>query len=365
MKSNDAEYRLQAIIDTATDGIVTIDERGSIESINPAGASLFGYTQTELIGLNVNVLMPSPYHKEHDSYLQNYRQTGVKKIIGIGREVRGKRKDGTTFPLRLSVAEVLLDERRIFTGILHDISDKVFAVEAQKALEKEKELSELKSRFVSMASHEFRTPLTAILSSATLITKYKDEKSQPKREKHVRRIQSSVRNLTGILNDFLSLSKLEEGRVLHDAYSFNLVVFIEEILGEMESMLKTLQKIIYNHRGNRENIHLDGKLLKNILLNLLSNAIKYSAEGQIIQLTTQVTDTNLILSVRDYGIGIPQKDQIHLFERFFRAENVANVQGTGLGLNIVQRYLQLMGGTITFESALDEGTIFTVHIPLQ
>lgn len=363
MKSTDAEYRLQAIIDTATDGIVTIDERGSIESINPAGASLFGYNQVELLGKNVNVLMPSPYHREHDQYLQNYLQTGVKKIIGIGREVRGKRKDGTTFPLRLSVAEVQLDNRRIFTGILHDISDKVLAAEAQKALEKEKELSELKSRFVSMASHEFRTPLTAILSSATLIAKYKDEKSQAKRMKHVRRIQSSVRNLTNILNDFLSLSKLEEGAIGHTPMHFNLKAFAGEMIEEVSGMMKAQQQIVHQHTGDTELVFLDAKLLRNILLNLLSNAIKYSNEGQQIELNTFVSNKLITIQVKDNGIGIPPKDQIHLFQRFFRAENVANIQGTGLGLNIVQRYLQLMEGTITFESALNQGTTFTIHFP--
>ena len=363
MKSTDAQYRLQAIIDTAIDGIVTIDEYGTIESINPAGAAMFTYSKEELIGQNVRILMPSPHYEAHDGYLKNYLNTGHKKIIGIGREVRGLRKDGTTFPVRLSVTEVQLDDRRIFTGILHDLSDRELAEETQKELEKEKELSELKSRFVAMASHEFRTPLTTILSSATLISKYKDEEGQAKRMRHVERIQSSVRNLTNILNDFLSLSKLEEGRVRHEVYSFNLVEFMAKVIDEVEPMTKANQKIIYQHQGTSETICLDGKLLRNILLNLLSNAIKYSNEGQSIEINSTITDKNISIEVRDYGIGIPQKDQLRLFKRFFRAENVANIQGTGLGLNIVKRYLKLMGGTITFESALNKGTSFTVLFP--
>lgn len=360
---NDALSRLQAIIDTATDGIITIDERGIVETINPAGATLFGYEPEEIIGENIYVLMPQPHRSHHDQYVQNYLKTGNKKIIGIGREVHGLRKDGSTFLLRLSVAEVQLENRRIFTGIIHDLSDRVLAIEAQRALEEEKELNELKSRFVSMASHEFRTPLTSILSSATLISKYTDESTQAKRIKHVHRIQSSVRNLTNILNDFLSLSKLEEGKIAHNPNYFNLKPSIEEVIEEVEAMMKPQQKIVYQHNGQTDSIFLDEKLLHNILSNLLSNALKYSNEGQTIDLSSRVTDVSITIKVQDYGIGIPPKDQIRLFKRFFRAENVANIQGTGLGLNIVKRYLKLMGGTITFESQLNQGTTFTVVFP--
>ncbi len=360
---NDALSRLQAIIDTATDGIITIDEHGIMESINPAGAALFGYEPQELKGKNIRILMPNPHRSHHDQYIQNYKETGVKKIIGIGREVHGLRKDGSTFPFRLSVAEVQLDGKRIFTGMVHDLSDRVLAAETQRALEEEKELNELKSRFVSMASHEFRTPLTSILTSATLIGKYKDETTQDKRMKHVHRIQSSVRNLTNILNDFLSLSRLEEGKISHNPIYFNLQPSIEEVIEEVEAMMKPQQKIVYKHIGKTDSVLLDEKLLHNILSNLLSNALKYSNEGQTIDLSSTVLEQSITIKVQDYGIGIPSKDQIRLFRRFFRAENVANIQGTGLGLNIVKRYLKLMGGTITFESELNKGTTFTVVFP--
>lgn len=360
---NDALSRLQAIIDTATDGIITIDEQGLIESINPSGATLFSYEPNELVGKNIRILMPNPHHSHHDQYIQNYKETGVKKIIGIGREVHGLRKDGSTFPFRLSVAEVKLENRRIFTGMIHDLSDRALAAETQRALEEEKELNELKSRFVSMASHEFRTPLTSILTSATLIAKYTNEATQPKRMKHVHRIQSSVRNLTNILNDFLSLSRLEEGKISHHPIHFNLCPSIEGVIEEVEAMVKSEQKIVYQHFGQTDSVFLDEKLLHNILSNLLSNAIKYSNEGQTIDLSSSVTEQSTTIKVQDYGIGIPPKDQIRLFRRFFRAENVANIQGTGLGLNIVKRYLKLMGGTITFESELGKGTTFTVVFP--
>jgi len=359
----DAQSKLQAIIDTATDGIITIDIKGSIESINPAGAELFGYKPQELFGKNIHVLMPNPYHREHDQYLRNYLSTGKKKIIGIGREVKGLRKDGSIFPLRLSVAEVQLNDKKIFTGMIHDISDKVLAEEAQEALEREKELNVLKSRFISTASHEFRTPLTSILSSATLIGKYDKTESQGKRLKHVDRIQRSVRNLNNILNDFLSISKLEEGKVKHHPLSFNLKEAIEESIEELEAMTKTNQKIVYQHFTTDHQVFLDKKLLHNVLINLLSNAIKYSNEGQQIDIRSAVSKEDIMIEVQDYGIGIPHKAQVHLFERFFRADNVVNIQGTGLGLNIIKRYLQLMGGSVTFDSELNKGTTFRIEFP--
>ena len=286
----DSHARLKAIIDSAIDGIIMIDEKGIVESLNPAAAKMFGYNSEEVVGKNINMLMPEPHQSNHDQYLKNYRDTGKKRIIGIGREVLGKRKDGSTFPFRLSVAEVILgNKKRIFTGIIHDTSDRALAKTIQLALEKEQKLNELKSRFVSIASHEFRTPLTSILSSATLISKYKDEASDHKRMKHVQRICSSVRNLTNILNDFLSLSKLEEGKTVHQPLHFNLKNLALELTEEMQAIAKIKQRIEYQHFGDIEQVFLDKKMLHNILINLLSNAIKYSEEGQQIHFASIIT----------------------------------------------------------------------------
>jgi len=233
--------------------------------------------------------------------------------------------------------------------------------EIHKALQKEKELHELKSRFVTIASHEFRTPLSTVLSSASLIGKYTSEQEDEKRQKHVGRIKSAVQNLTSILNDFLSISRMEEGKIYNVPTTFDLLRFTEEVIDEMQGYLKPGQRIVFAHAGAQQSITLDKQLLKNILLNLLSNGSKYSGEGKNIYLATAVTADNIQIQVQDQGIGIPEADQAHLFTPFFRAQNVTNIQGTGLGLNIVKKYVEIMGGTLHYTSALDQGTTFTIN----
>jgi signal transduction histidine kinase len=235
--------------------------------------------------------------------------------------------------------------------------------EVRKALNKEKELHELKSRFVTIASHEFRTPLSTVLSSASLITKYRTADEDEKRLKHVLRIKSAVNNLTGILNDFLSISRIEEGKIYNVPTTFSLVAFADEVMDEMQGFLKAGQHIRYEHLGQDFSIYLDKQLLRNIFFNLLSNASKYSGEGKNIYLTTEITPDTIMLQVRDEGIGIPATDHVHLFTPFFRAQNVTNIQGTGLGLNIIKKYVDIMNGKILFKSEIGEGTTFTIVFP--
>ena len=237
--------------------------------------------------------------------------------------------------------------------------------ELRAAYEKEKELSELKSRFVSMASHEFRTPLSTILSSADLIEAYKKQEQQNKRERHTNRIKSSVANLTGILNDFLSLSKLEEGKIHINPVEFDIYTVINDVLDQMNSHLKPQQVIRHEIHVDPPTVVLDKKLLQNIFINLISNAIKYSGPDTTIDFQIRKEKDNLIAIIADQGIGIPQEEQQHLFTRFFRARNVENIQGTGLGLNIVKRHVELMKGNIAFESIVGKGTTFTIFIPLE
>ena len=232
--------------------------------------------------------------------------------------------------------------------------------EVRKALQKEKELNELKSRFVTTASHEFRTPLSTVLSSASLIGRYTTTEEDSKRQKHVERIKSSVSNLTVILNDFLSISRIEEGKIYNIPVTFDLRALANEVIDEMQGYLKHGQKIIFQHAGDQTVVSLDKQLLKNIFLNLLSNASKYSGEGQPVYLRTAVAPEAVQVEVEDKGIGIPEDDQVHLFSPFFRAGNVTDIQGTGLGLNIVKRYVDIMGGTIGFRSKQGEGTTFEI-----
>lgn len=230
------------------------------------------------------------------------------------------------------------------------------------ALEKERELSTLKSRFVSMASHEFRTPLGAILSSVSLISKYTEGHQQENRDKHISRIKSSVNNLTNILNDFLSLDKLETGKVRFELEEIDIPEECLRILDDYKTIVKPGQELIFDHKGGVL-AEVDKHLFGNILINLLSNAVKYSLEGSHIFVSTIRNEDELLLSVRDEGIGIPEEEQKHMFERFFRANNATNIQGTGLGLNITKKYIDLMRGSITFNSEEGKGTTFIVSIP--
>jgi len=213
-----------------------------------------------------------------------------------------------------------------------------------------------------MASHEFRTPLTAMLSSLSLVTKYAEQNDKENQERHVNRIKKSINNLTDILNDFLSVSKLEEGKLENLPQRVNLKEAMMEIVAEMGVMLSSNQSLEYNHNGS-EHAVIDTKLLQNILFNLISNAIKFSPDGGIILVNSTVFNSTIKISVKDNGIGIPEEDQKHLFERFFRAHNATNIQGTGLGLNIVTKYTELMNGILEFESKENNGTTFTVIIP--
>ena len=392
------ENLLIAIIENAIDGIITIDDRGLIENINPAALKLFGFEQREdLLGKNVSVLMPEPDRTRHDSYLSNYAHTGNKNVIGVGREVTGQRKDGTTFPFRLGVSEIRFSDRRIYTGFIHDLSqlkedelriksyteeleakitertkellNTINEVETAKEnmsmlFEKEKELNLLKTSFVSMASHEFRTPLSAIQLSASLIDKYATKEDPISIAKHTNKIKNAINNLTTILNDFLSLEKLEAGKVEANCTWFNLIPFAEEITEEMQLMSKQDQLIVFEHTGIVAEVCMDQNLLKNCIINLISNAIKYSGENTMIQFNTTITETQLLIDVKDNGIGIPSTEMSNLFEPFFRARNTGDIPGTGLGLNIVKRYAGLMNGTVYCESEQYKGATFKLILDL-
>jgi PAS domain S-box-containing protein len=260
---------------------------------------------------------------------------------------------------------LLNDDGRIDRVLLveQNITDRKLAEErVRESLDKERQLNELKSRFVSMASHEFRTPLSTVLSSLSLIEKYDATGIQDKKEKHYKRIKSSVRHLTNLLNDFLSLEKVETGKV----YLSNDLVKVKELFQELveqhQQLTKTGQEIRFEYKGLEE-ISIDQNMLQIICSNLLSNAIKYSPENRPIDIKASIDQKAFYLEVKDRGIGIPFEDQANMFGRFFRAKNAINFEGTGLGLNIVSKYLQLLNGTITFDSAPNEGTTFYITIP--
>lgn len=274
----------------------------------------------------------------------------------------------TNHTLRMQLAEQTNDLNRVKQALTACEALKVESqqndLERSQLLARERELNELKSNFVTLASHEFRTPMGTILSSAALIGRYNGPEDSERRERHVQRIKSAVNSLTGLLNDFLSLSQMEQETLYGSPYPLDIILFCDEVIEDMHAVIKPGQRVVYHHLGGPTAVSLDGQMLKNILVNLLVNASKYSAEEKEIELTTTVSDSELLITVKDQGIGIPDVDKDNLFISFFRARNAIHVQGTGLGLYIVKRYVDLLGGTISFTSELDSGTVFTIALPL-
>jgi signal transduction histidine kinase len=250
--------------------------------------------------------------------------------------------------------------------VIKDISSrKKYEENLVKTIEKEKDLNVMKSRFVSMASHEFRTPLTTILSSVFLLENYKGEQLERESKKLLERIKRAVQNMTEILNEFLSSGKLDEGKMPVYLNEVNLAKFLDELRQEVTLLKKDNQQIEFTWNGLVGEVITDPQILKNVLLNLISNAIKYSKPEGIIRVKAITKQNEFSISVVDEGMGIPKEEQKYIFQRFFRAHNVSGTQGTGLGLNIVRKYLKLLNGRIEFESALDKGSTFTVIFPSE
>jgi len=492
------------LFENIAEGLVIVDNKGIIELINPRIEEMFGYSENELKGKPVEILIPDSLKSKHEYHRATYTKRPVQRSMGKNMELKGKKKNGDHLNVEISLNHVKLESGLKVIALISDITERVKAqneiknlnvelenrvelrtveleksqklyklisknfpngtinvfdnklnyvfVEGQelskygitgdkligtnyldrldpkigkdiekklqqvfegksvsfeieheeshyvinavplrttagkidqilvieknitasklaqkeikKMLEREKQLNELKSRFVSMASHEFRTPLSTILSSTTLAQKYCSPEQEEKRLKHLNRIKSSVKNLTSILNDFLSIDKLEAGKVHVNITSFNLQELIEEVIEEMGTYLKDGQKIENNCSIEQKEISTDRNVLKNVLINLLSNASKYSGNDKTITLyISQKKNQPFHIEVVDQGIGIPLEEQKHLFERFFRAKNVTNIQGTGLGLNIVKKYIDIIKGDISFESTPEVGTKFLIEIP--
>jgi PAS domain S-box-containing protein len=389
---------LDALFKHATEGIIVSNIHGEIVMVNPKALELFGYQQQEeLLGKKIEILIPKRFEKGHIKHRENFSKKPHSRSMGANMQLFARKKDDTEFPVEVSLSHFSTDDGQFIMSFIVDITERFNYQESIKklnteleirvkerteelaeainrlaeskrevmqALERERELNELKSRFITTASHEFRTPLGTILSSVSLIARYQNKEDQEKREKHVERIKSAVNNLTEILNDFLSLEKLEEGIIRNNPKTIHIEKFIKDIIEEMRALLKSGQYIHYQHNGDFE-IEIDSQLLKNVLINLISNAIKYSPENKEIWVNSEVANGNIKIDVIDQGIGIPDQDKPHLFERFFRANNVSNIQGTGLGLNIVKKYIELMNGEISFKSQCGKGTTFTVIIPVN
>lgn len=397
------QEKFKAIFQNASLGILVIDQTGTITLANNFLLKQFTYSDAqELVGKKVEVLIPQRYHHQHVSERDVYMQHPETRPMGMGRDLFGITKDGKEIPLEISLSSYSSNNEVFSIAFISDISPRIEVQnklreqrlalaamnkkmealneelekkvekrtarlmetmekleaskeELSKALSKEKDLGEMKSSFVSMASHEFRTPLSTILSSASLLAKYKLTEEQPKRDKHIQRIKASVINLNNILNEFLSLGKIEDGRISANTSVFNIKDFITQQINEIAEIFKAGQKVHYRHNGNTD-VSLDEVLFKNILINLLSNAAKFSSENKPIFINTEVTTNAFKFCIKDEGMGISKKDQEHLFEIFYRATNAINIPGTGLGLHIVAKYVEMMNGKIEIKSELDKGT---------
>ena len=393
---------LDALFKHATEGIVVVNKGGEIVMLNPKARELFGYSDMELVGKKIETLIPQRFTKNHVSYRDEYLEAPRARGMGHLMDLFARRHDGSEFPVEVSLSPFKTSDGEFVVSFVIDITERkkqenriieanleiqklnaeleervnlrtqelataVRKVEESqeeviRALKKERELNNMKSQFVTIASHEFRTPLATILSSASLIGRYAKTEEEDKRQKHVLRIKSAVTNLTEILNDFLSIGKLEEGRVKSIPVSVELQEFSEGLIEEIKGLCKEDQHIRFRYTGIQE-VWLDKQLLRNVLFNLLSNAIKYSDAGKSIYFNIESDEKLVAIEIRDEGIGIPGADQDHIFERFFRAHNAGNAQGTGLGLNIVQNYIDLMGGKVSFTSEVGVGSTFSIALP--
>tara|TARA_R110001592_G_scaffold223459_4_gene478951 strand:- start:2606 stop:3976 length:1371 start_codon:yes stop_codon:yes gene_type:complete len=378
------------LFDFAPVGYLILNVKGVINNINLTACHLLGIDRLHVKGKPLSAYLS---HGEANMFFINLRQafkTGTLPTL----ELKIKRKDNTYFNALLHgtidtnenidepvcrVAmqditetrkmEVLqeqhedLERENIKIEKYNQELEKIVlerTKELSDALESEKDINEMKSAFISIASHELRTPVTIILSSVILMEKFKNKGEYDKMDRHIQRIKSAIKNFTSILDDFLSLEKLEKGVVRVKKEAFDIIEFMRVLTDEMEGILKPEQHIHYSHEGNSMVVQ-NKKILHNILINLITNAIKYS-ETDVV-LNTINRNGELTVIVKDKGIGIPEEEQKNLFKRFFRAENVKDLQGTGLGLSIVKRYVELLSGNIKFVSALHKGSTFTIQLP--
>ena len=405
------QVHMTSLFENATEGIILTNGKGVIVVANPAAEIMFGYSKNELVNQPIEVLIPEKFKSVHHEHREGFYKKPSNRTMGHGRDLYGRKMDGSELPVEISLSHYERDSETFVIAFIVDITgrkqienrmlqqkaelemvtEKIRQLNAELeikveertlilkealqkleqsqeelsgALDKERQLNEIKSRFVSMASHEFRTPLTTVLSSASLISKYTSGDEQEKRDKHIQRIKKSVNNLNDILEDFLSLGKLNEGKLETLLEEINLGELIADTLDEMKAIIKKDQYFELELRKDC-NGFTDKKLFRNIIINLVSNAVKFSEEGAKIVIRGNVKDGLASISVIDQGIGISDNDKEHLFSSFFRAANATNIQGTGLGLHIVKRYVDLLGGKVSVESELNKGTTVNFTIPVK
>lgn len=388
-----------------SEGIIIVNEKQEVVASNGKANAMFGYEEDELLGQHLNLLIPKEYHKSHHHHFNQFIDDSDTRQMGHGRDLFGLRKNGEKFPVEAGLNPFKVYESQYVMALVSDITvrkdherrirelnanlEEKIAERTQtleetvaqlkeeverrrtaenkmkESLRKERELNELKTKFLSMVSHEFKTPLSGILTSATLAGKYTKEDQQEKREKHLKTIKAKVKYLDNILSDFLSIERLETGKTVYKFSTFPLSKVVNEVIYDANMLLKDGQHIEYPQHIDDIVLEFDEKILELILTNLINNAIKYSSEGSSIDVSVKTRGNTLSLTVTDEGMGIPESEQKYVFNRYFRAENALLNSGTGIGLNIVKSHLENLGGTVSFTSVEGQGSTFTVTLPMN
>jgi two-component system sensor kinase FixL len=344
-----SEERYRSIVDSAVDAILVIDRHGDVEAYNAAAARLFGFSPEEVIGHNVSMLMPEPYSREHDGYMQRYLATGDKRIIGIGREVRGLRKDGSTVPVQLSVGEMIINGEPKFTGILHDLSTRV---QLESQLREQAALTRL-GEMAAVVAHEVKNPLTGIRGAVQIIGSRLPAGS--KDAEVIKEVVSRIDALNDLMKDLLLFARPPQPRLaVVDPVSAlgTVVAFVRQDPGARDAEI-TID-------GGSPPVHADAELLKLIFQNLFINAVHaIQGKGQI-RVLVSAADQICTIAIADTGPGIPPDVRAKLFTPFFTTKS----RGTGLGLSTAKRFLEAQGGSIALECAAAGGTTAIIQLPL-
>jgi len=352
---SEKEKLQRSILEIAPDAIITMDETGIIKSFNPGAENIFNYEAQEVIGQNIKMLMPNDIAQSHDQYVSNYNYTGNSNKIGKTREIYGKKKDQSEFPIELAINAKIIEGQYLFTGVLRDISER-------------KRLEKIKGDFVSTVSHELRTPLTAIKGSLSLIRNGLGEHFSAPIDNLLEVSERNVERLHFLIDDILDISKLESGSMTFNLENIDLNSFINSAVEiNQHYATKNNTRFCFNQTLNNIQVFADQDRLMQAISNLMSNAAKYSPADQAVEIfTSQVNNDNIKISIKDYGPGIPIEFQDKLFEKFTQADtgDTRQVGGTGLGLNIAKIIVEKMKGNIEFESKPGKGATFHIVLPI-
>lgn len=361
-----SEERYRALVEFAPDPIVIVNMQGQIVLVNQQVEATLGYAPAELVGQPVEVLVPQGARNRHVGHRASFMENPAARLMGENMDLVLLHRNRTELPVQVSLSPIQTGSEMLVMAYIIDISaHRQLEASLRAALERERELNQMKSNFVSMVSHDFRTPLTVIRSSADILESYFDRLDAERKANHFGKIRTQIERMVRLLDDVLTISRADMGATPFSPLPISLHRFCQGVVDEFQSMPTMQHTLIYTHADGPARVLVDEKLLHQALVNLLTNAFKYSPEGSEVQLDLAFDQEQAIISVRDQGIGIPEADQPRLFDTFHRASNVGEIPGTGLGLAIVKRSVEAHQGSIRCESQLGVGTKFSMAIPLR